>query len=189
MRPMIMASRTQHQGWSSLRLITLDLGDGTRIDRQVEDHGTAVAVLPFDPSRRLAVLVRQLRAPVVAAGQHDDLLEAPAGLQDGTDADDDARREVLEETGIRLAHLERVVRAWSMPGLSLERITLYLAEYGAADRIAPGGGLDDEHERITVAEMPLAQLAAMADAGELDDLKTFALVQTLRLKRPDLFAP
>ena len=29
----------------------------------------------------------------------------------------------------------------------------------------------------------------MADAGRLDDMKTLALVQTLRLRRPDLFGP
>jgi hypothetical protein len=29
----------------------------------------------------------------------------------------------------------------------------------------------------------------MADRGELSDLKTFALVQTLRLRQPELFQP
>jgi hypothetical protein len=29
----------------------------------------------------------------------------------------------------------------------------------------------------------------MADGGMLTDLKTFALLQTLRLRRPDLFTP
>jgi hypothetical protein len=38
-----------------------------------------------------------------------------------------------------------------------------------------------------VLELPLAQLAAMADAGTLTELKLLLLVQTLRLRRPDLF--
>jgi hypothetical protein len=36
--------------------------------------------------------------------------------------------------------------------------------------------------------MPLAELAGMADSGGLDDMKALVLVQTLRLRRPDLFA-
>jgi hypothetical protein len=36
--------------------------------------------------------------------------------------------------------------------------------------------------------MPLAELAAMADKGEIQDLKVFALLQTLRLRRPELFS-
>jgi hypothetical protein len=36
--------------------------------------------------------------------------------------------------------------------------------------------------------MPLAQLVEMAEGGTLDDLKTLALVQALRLRRPELFA-
>jgi len=39
-----------------------------------------------------------------------------------------------------------------------------------------------------VVELPLAELAARADEGRLDDMKTMLLVQTLRLRRPDLFA-
>ena len=50
-----------------------------------------------------------------------------------------------------------------------------------------GGGLASESESITVEEMALARLADMADRGELSDMKTFALVQTLRLRRPELF--
>jgi hypothetical protein len=64
---------------------------------------------------------------------------------------------------------------------------MFLASYDVADRIGPGGGLDDENEHITVVEVPLKELAAAADAGTLSDLKTFVLVQTLRLRKPQLF--
>jgi hypothetical protein len=64
---------------------------------------------------------------------------------------------------------------------------LYLAAYAQADRIGEGGGVADEHEGITVVELPLAELAAMTDAGQIMDMKTLAVVQTLRLRRPDLF--
>jgi hypothetical protein len=47
--------------------------------------------------------------------------------------------------------------------------------------------LAQEHENITVEEIPLKDLAERADSGRLVDMKTFALVQTLRLRRPELF--
>jgi hypothetical protein len=64
---------------------------------------------------------------------------------------------------------------------------LFLGEYGAADRVTAGGGLAAEHEEIEVIELPLHDLVAMVDAGEEMDMKVLALVQTLRLRRPELF--
>jgi hypothetical protein len=40
-----------------------------------------------------------------------------------------------------------------------------------------------------VVETSLAELGRMAERGELADLKTLALVQALRLRRPELFGP
>jgi hypothetical protein len=94
----------------------------------------------------------------------------------------------LEEAGLSLEALEHVGRYWSMPGLSTERADMFLAAYNKADLTGAGGGLPQEHENITRVELPLAELADMADKGALGDLKVFALVQTLRLRRPELFA-
>ncbi|MBE7219676.1 MAG: NUDIX hydrolase [Caulobacteraceae bacterium] len=155
----------------------------------VDDHGDAVAVLPYDPARRTAVLTRQERAPPLVAGDPQPFLEALAGLIDeGEAADAAARREADEETGLELDALEFVGRLWSSPGVCTERMSLYLAAYDEDARQGEGGGLASEHEEIEVVELPLAELAAMADAGAIVDMKTLALVQTLRLRRPELFA-
>jgi hypothetical protein len=63
-----------------------------------------------------------------------------------------------------------------------------LAEISPEDRVADGGGLQQENEFIEVVELPLSDLARMTDAGEISDMKSFAAVQTLRLRRPDLFS-
>nr|WP_314432857.1 NUDIX hydrolase [uncultured Brevundimonas sp.] len=178
-----------HKGWSTLYRAIIELDDGVRLAREVEDHGAAVAVLPYDPQGRTALLVRQLRnGPLVAGADAPRLLEAPAGLIDpGEDAATAGRREVLEEVGALIRELEPLGVTFSCPGVSTERISLYLGQYGQADRVAEGGGLASEHENIEVVELPLAELARLADAGELADLKTLTLTLHLRLRRPDLF--
>ena len=184
----IISVKTLYEGWSKFLLAKVRLPDGKVIERQIEDHGRAVSVLPYDPERRCAVLVRQFRAPPYLAAEREDLLEAIAGIVDEDDFAAAARREALEEAGLTLTELEHVGCLWSMPGIATERMDLFLAAYRAADRTGAGGGLAEEHENITPVEMPLTELAALADSGGLDDMKTFALIQTLRLRRPDLFA-
>lgn len=185
--PCIRGRRVTHDGWTKLIVADVTLPDGAQVSREIEDHGRAVAVLPYDPARRLAVLVRQFRTPPFHLDGTLDILEVPAGLLDEADAEAGARREVLEEVGLRLGEIEHVMSSWTMPGVSTERMELFLASFREADRVAEGGGLAEENEAITVVEMPLADLAALADGGELTDLKTLALVQTLRLRRPALF--
>ncbi|MFL5083145.1 MAG: NUDIX domain-containing protein, partial [Microvirga sp.] len=133
------------------------------------------------------ILVHQFRAPVFHVAGADALLEAPAGGLDEDDPEACARREAEEETGLVLRDLEPVAAAWTMPGVSTERLHLFLAPFRAADRVGEGGGLAEEHENIVVVETALADLAGMADRGEIEDLKTLALVQSLRLRHPALF--
>jgi nudix-type nucleoside diphosphatase (YffH/AdpP family) len=178
---------TVFSGWGKYLVATFRCA-GQTIRREIEDHGTAAAVLPYDAERRTAVLVRQFRAPAHFATGQKDTLEVIAGIVESSDPGACVRREAMEEAGLALAELEHVAKVWSMPGVSTERVDLYLAPYGAAHRVAPGGGVAGEHEATTVAEIPLAELARLADAGQLDDMKTLALLQTLRLRRPELFA-
>jgi nudix-type nucleoside diphosphatase (YffH/AdpP family) len=184
----IVSVEEKYRGWASFFVANVRLPDGTVISRVIEDHGRAACVLPYDPARRVAILVRQLRAPVLYSAKQPHFLEAVAGLIDGGEAPEaSARREAMEEAGLRLATLDHVTTAWAMPGISTERMDLYLGEYSEGDRVTAGGGIDDENEGIEVMEMPLAEIAAMADSGALADMKTLLLVQTLRLRRPELF--
>lgn len=100
-----------------------------------------------------------------------------------------ARREALEEAGVRLGPLELLGACYASPGVSSERVSLFLAPYAAGDRTAPGGGAAGEQEHITVMEVPLAQLWAWVEGRRIEDLKTLALALWLRLRRPELFAP
>jgi nudix-type nucleoside diphosphatase (YffH/AdpP family) len=183
----ITGLKLAYEGWSKIFKATVKLPDGRTMDREMEDHGAAVAVLPYDPERRVAILVRQFRAPVLHAGGMPDLLEAPAGMLDEDDPEACARREAKEEVGLELRSLENFGAAWSCPGISTERMHLFLAPYGPSDRVSEGGGLAEEHEDIEVVEMPLAGLWSMVERGEIMDLKTLVLVQALKIRHPDLW--
>jgi nudix-type nucleoside diphosphatase (YffH/AdpP family) len=187
--------RIVYQGFT--RLEVLDIAQVSRagvtmhMKREIETHGNGAAVLAYDAGLRTAILVRQLRVPVgLSLPDAAHLLEVIAGLIDhaADDAAATAKREAMEEAGLRLGELTEVAAPFSSPGVSTERLALFLAEIDIATaRVETGGGLAEEHEDIEVVDIPLKTLANMADQGEILDLKTFALVQTLRLRRPDLF--
>ena len=179
--------KTIHDGWGRFCLVTLRSPDGTEHLRQVEDHGMAASVLPYDPERGMVTLVRQPRVGPLFAGADALVLEAPAGLTDGEDPEAAARREAMEETGLRLGKLESLGGFWSTPGATTEKIHLFLAAYGAADRVGAGGGVAHEGEEIEVIEMLAAEAVAMAGDGRISDLKTAFLLQALRLRRPEMF--
>jgi nudix-type nucleoside diphosphatase (YffH/AdpP family) len=187
--PTLLDHTVLHRGYLTVERVRYRLA-GEDVSREVERHGDAAVVLPYDPARRCALLVRLPRAPVLLATGGAELVEACAGMiDDGENAADAARREAKEELGVALGDLQYVGRLWSSPGITTERQTLYLAAYGADDRTGAGGGVAGEREAIAVIERPLAELAHEADRGGIADAKLFTLLQTLRLGQPALFHP
>lgn len=183
--PQIVSTKVLYSGWTNLLLATIRRQDGSEFTREIEHHGRASAVLPYDPERRTAMLVRLLRPAALYSGGEAELLEAPAGMVEEDDPAETARREALEEVGLRLSAVEHVATTWSTPGTSTERIDLFLASYSPADRVSAGGGIEDEG--ITVVEMPLAELWSIVETGKLLDLKTLSLTLALRVRKPELF--
>jgi nudix-type nucleoside diphosphatase (YffH/AdpP family) len=178
---------TLYQGYCTLMLATLAGPDGETFTREIEHHGRAASVLPYDPQRRCVLLLSLPRPPVIWAGGPPELAEAPAGMVEDEDAEDCVRREALEEAGVRLGRLEPIGSPFSSPGVSSERIDLFLAAYGLADRVTGGGGVHGEQEHITVMEVPLAQLWTWVERRRIEDLKTLALTFALKARRPELF--
>jgi len=177
----------KYQGWMTFSVVSVRTAKGALARREVVGHGRAACVLAYDETRKTAMLVRQLRVPVFVATHEEHLLEAICGMVDDGKAAETAEREAMEEAGLRLRTLDLVAEVWSSPGILIERVSLFLATYGHDDRVGEGGGLADEHEDIEVIEMPLHALADLADRGGLVDMKTLVLLQTLRVRRPDLF--
>lgn len=183
----IIARHLIYDGWYRFSRLEMRMPDGTVSERHLIDNGQAVAVLPYDRERRLAMLITQPRAAVLDAG-HPPLLEAIAGGLDGAAPEERIIEEAMEEGGVRLGDLEPVSNIWPMPPVSTERVMLYLAPYTAADRVGPGGGAEGEDEHIHVVEIGLDALRDMVMDGSLQDAKTLILAQTLILRHPGLWA-
>lgn len=185
----ILNTRTVHAGWARYLLAAVRMPDGRTVEREIEDHGQSVCVLPYNPERKTAVLVRQTRAAVLFACNEQETLEAIAGIIENEEPLACARREAKEEAQLELASLEPIFTLWTMPGISTERMHMFLATYTGGVRADVRGGVAEEDEDIIAVEIGLAELVRMADSGELADAKTLLALQTLRLRQPHLFMP
>ena len=183
----ILHTRTAHAGWAKFLIATVRSPDGRTLEREIEDHGEAVCVFAYHRQRKTAILVRQARVPVLFASGEQETLEAIAGVIEGEEPIACARREAREEAQLELDSLEHVFTAWTMPGISTERMHFYLAVYSGEARSEVRGGVASEDEETIAVEIGLAELARMADDGRLADVKTLLALQTLRLRQPHLF--
>ncbi|PZU87092.1 MAG: ADP-ribose pyrophosphatase [Shinella sp.] len=186
----IVSDETVWKGWSTLRRVVFDYGrDGkqARLQWEVFDRGEAVAVLLYDPRRDVVVLVRQFRLPVYFQGETPFVLEAPAGsMERGEDPEGTLIREVLEETGFEIRQPRKLFSAYMSPGAITEKIHFFYAEVSEGDRVAAGGGLDEEHEDLELYELSLNEALAMIESGEIFDAKTIMLLQWAALNRARL---
>jgi nudix-type nucleoside diphosphatase (YffH/AdpP family) len=186
--PAILERQLVYSGYLRVSKLRIRLADGAVVTREVEGHGDAAAVLPYDAARRCALVVNLFRAPVFDATGTATVEEACAGMIEHEDAEAAARREAFEELGVVLHTLEWVARIWPSPGACAERQSLFLAAYTPVDRRGKGGGVVGEHEGIIVVERPLAALAQDADAGRVVDGKLLTLILALRWRKPELFS-
>ena len=129
-------------------------GQEATFGRVVVEHPGAVVVLALDEDDR-ALVLHQYRHPTQLR-----MVELPAGLLDvpGEDPLLAARRELLEEGALEADEWRHLTTIHNSPGISSERIEIYLAR---ALRQVPGrGGFELEHEEADMTEhwVPVAEL-------------------------------
>jgi nudix-type nucleoside diphosphatase (YffH/AdpP family) len=187
MGPKIIECKIVYSGYLTVEKLRVQVADGAIVSRELERHGNAAAVLPYDIERRCALVAHLFRAPVFRETGAEALEEACAGMIEREDEESAARREAREELGVSLRNMELVARIWSSPGVSTERQSLFLAPYAPGDRTGVGGGVVGEHECITVVERPLSEILHDIEQGSVTDGKLVTLMFALRLRRPELF--
>lgn len=147
-----------------LREDRVRMPEGDVVARDVLEHPGAVAVVALDADERV-LMIRQYRHPVGRL-----LWEIPAGLRDvaGEPLHETARRELLEEAGYRAGTWAVLTDTFTSPGISTERLRIFLArdlaEVPAAERsYVP----QHEEAQLVPAWVPLDAAVARVLAGDL----------------------
>lgn len=147
--------------------------DGTRspsVTREAFLAFDAALVLPYDPATDHVLLIEQLRfGPLWRDDPQPWVFEPIAGLVDaGEDPADTARREAMEESGLRLGDLEPMVQVYASPGYSTEFFHCFLGVVDLSEFSASRGGLASEHEDIRSHIMPFDTAMALVQTGEIN---------------------
>jgi ADP-ribose pyrophosphatase len=144
---------------------------GVEIKRAVVRHRGSAVMLAEDERGRI-LLVRQYRLPALAA-----LWELPAGrVDEGETPLAAARRELVEETGLRARKWRKLVSFYPSPGFLSEKMTIFVAT-----ELKQGEAEPMEDERIECRWFEPAELEKMIEAGKIQDGKT--LIGFLLLRR------
>lgn len=160
----------QGDSWS-LRVDSLQLPDGTIVEKGILVHPGSVVLVPIRPlpdNRYEILMLNQYRHVLDQT-----ILELPAGSRK---ADEAwllcAQRELREETGQRAQTFTHLGDIWPAPGFTDEVLRIYLAQHLEPDPL-PG----DVDELIEVIPMGLDDLLEMAQDGRIQDAKTIISLQ------------
>lgn len=162
--PVVGRPRKAKGAFVVLRTDRVRMPDGGVARRDVVEHPGAVAVVALDDAGRV-LLIRQYRHP---AGHL--LWEIPAGLRDvpGERSRGTGERELREEAGYAARTWHVLTDCYTSPGISTERVTVFLAR-DLARVPDPERGLPLQHEeaQLQYAWVPLDRAVQLFLAGEL----------------------
>jgi ADP-ribose pyrophosphatase len=147
-----------------VRRDTLKTPDGRETKLEIVEHGGSVVLVPIDDKANI-LFVRQYRH---ATGK--DILELPAGTREGEEPYEDcAAREIREETGMEAGRLQKVGEFYLAPGYSSEFMAVFLATDLKHNPLKA-----DDDEFLQVERVPVQEVAAMFERGDVPDSKSLA---------------
>jgi ADP-ribose pyrophosphatase len=175
----LLSSERRYQG----RIINLDVDtvrfpDGSQGQLEMIRHPGASAVVPFvdppgSPDPRV-LLIRQFRHAADGV-----IWEIPAGrLDPGETPEQCARRELVEETGMRAERVERLTSVWTTPGFTDEKIHLFMA-----DGLVEGAHHREVDEFLELRPTRWSEVLGLIERGEIDDGKTLVALLYLQAFR------
>ena len=185
-KPELLGSKLAYQGkvFSVYTDTLIEPGDTKPRDKDVIRHNGSVVILAIDetknrelgtgPKDPAVILIRQYRH---AAGQF--LLELPAGRIEPDERPlAAAKREMIEETGIRAKRWTLLTRYFASPGFLGEWMQIYLAQ-----ELEHGVATPEEDEHIELLPTPLSKVLELIADNKLHDGKTIIGVSLLAQRR------
>jgi ADP-ribose pyrophosphatase len=172
----VRSTRTEFEGAViNVRVDTLHYG-GQTFDREVVTHPGAVAIAAIDAEDRVLVLSQYRHAAQRR------MVELPAGLLDvaGEEPVLAAQRELREEGGVRAERWRPLLEYVPSPGMSTERVRIFVAE-----DLSPAeqqDGFEAEHEEAAMSKewVALDDLVAAVMAGSVQNGHTVVAALALR---------
>lgn len=160
------------------------------IKREGFISGDAVVMLPWDPVRDRVLAIEQFRlSPALRHDPQPWLLEPVAGRVDaGETVEDAARREALEEAGLRIGRLFPAIHHYPSPGMLGEYLYLYVGIADLPDGIAGIHGLAGEDEDIRGHLLDRRKLLRMALDGQIANGPLAMIALWLHAERDRLLA-
>ena len=158
--------------------VSYDTFDGKQIEtkRLAFHRGDSVALLLFDTDSRSVLLTKQFRYP---STRHDVgwMLEIPAGsIEEGECPLECVKRESIKETGYELHQPRQLFHFYVSPGGCTERCFLFYAEVTSKNKIASGGGKEDEKEDIKLVKLSVEDIESRLQ-NTIIDAKTIIALQ------------
>ncbi len=156
--PKILDSRSLRDAFPAITEEQVELGDGTRQNWVRFHFGTSAAILPVTKDGKV-VLTREYRHGLGRV-----VLALPGGTaEDGESPEVCARRELLEETGLRPGKLMHLYSGNSLTGYLTGTLHLFFAKDCTAT-----GGAPDPHEVESLEYFTPTQALDRARRGEYE---------------------
>ena len=135
---------------------------GWKMKRSIVRHSGSAVMMAVDAKNRV-MMVRQYRLPASQA-----LWELPAGkIDEGENVLQTAKRELMEETGLRAKTWKKLVSFFPSPGYVEEKMTIFLAT-----ELTQGESQPMEDERIETRWFTKKELRDMIASNKILDGKT-----------------
>jgi len=148
------------------QVIRKELAGSPEPIRYVIRHPGAVAILPVLDDGRL-VFVKNYRVSIEA-----ELLEIPAGTREpGESAEQPAIRELEEETGYRARVWRQLCEFYTSPGITDEKMTLFLAQSLESGRARPA-----PDERLEPCLLTFEEALTAVSKGVVRDAKSLVAI-------------
>lgn len=156
------------------------------INLEFFERGHAAALLPYDVKNDKVVLIEQFRFGAMEGDKSPWLFELVAGIiETGESAEQVAKRETLEESGLTVQSCQFIMNYLVSPGGTTEQIDLFI---GSVDSDIAGGlhGLVEEGEDIRVHVVSRETAYQWVKEGKIYNATTIIALQWLELNRHNL---